>query len=679
MAIGGPVGKGIFNLVTNFKFEIGGALAESNKLNNSLKGISENAQAVQNSLKFNIIGASLQLTGLQGGVLGVMQGLVSASEEFYDSQLKLSTLLSGNTRKLQTYNIQGKKVPLTSDFNQIQKISGSLLRDVGKDAKKYGIHSSDFTHTFNDLNALLVPKGAAGKNLEQSRKMTRNLLLGSDVLGLTPAQANWQIQTLLQGSAMEGRGLFNRLKLETDEFKNISASGFNRLMRQNPQKAIEKINKAFDQYLEKPGILEARMRKLSVQFTKLNEIFKGMNSPLRNLGDTMRNVMIDSLIKVNQWLDKNIKQISDALGSVFKYITSDIEQFYLQLNKTATLSKSYGGSYNLTFIIALFTSIIHTVTFMSTVLPNILLKVGVTGVALNKITLAVRNWPGLFGKLAVLMMGMVRFMGAIAGVGLLKAMFKFRGQLLKGVTFLLKAFTQFALAWGAVFALFRVYDSAKAQAEIMDLKGLKSGELGVALKDLVQSFKNLLAPFVRVIDAMGSMVAHLMSLAWWVDKVNKVLGGQTGKVVMITEKIGDAITRALNIVYVTTISIFKGIAHTISSLFNFPGLANFNQGFLKIFRQARDQYSALDPAMERRRKEIRDFHTPERFHHEKYAQSNNYQIYNNPKFEIRNQFPENVEPDRIATAIIDEIGKSTNAQVDSRASTLSLQGGYLGT
>ena len=59
-----------FNVLTAFKFEVGAALASSNKMGKALDGLSEKAKGLNEQLKFSAIQWGASLTGTQFGMLG---------------------------------------------------------------------------------------------------------------------------------------------------------------------------------------------------------------------------------------------------------------------------------------------------------------------------------------------------------------------------------------------------------------------------------------------------------------------------------------------------------------------------------------------------------------------------------------------------------------------------------
>ena len=239
-----PIQK-IFNIVSHFKFEVGAALASSKKLTNHLKGVSDQAKGINSQFKVMFASTALNLTGGQAGMIGFFRNAVKASNDFYNAQRKLSTVMTGNAKFFKT--------PM-HDFNKNMKISKVILSDMVKEADKFGISINEFVRTVNVLNPLLIPKGAAGDNFKQTRKLARNLMMGSSLFGLSPWEASGQLQTLVQGNlGNPNQTLWRALNQEAPEvFKGMSVGSFN---AQKLAKRVEMLNKAFDKFIDKPEVL----------------------------------------------------------------------------------------------------------------------------------------------------------------------------------------------------------------------------------------------------------------------------------------------------------------------------------------------------------------------------------------------------------------------------------------
>ena len=675
MAIGGPVGTAALSLVTKFKFEIGGALTEANRLTKGLQQVSNQAQIVQDNLKFTTLNYATSVTGLQYGLWSVLKGMVDMSEDLYSSQLKLSTLILGNQKKLSlTPRIEGvKPVPFNKTFDQTMKISENVLIKVAEQANNLGIDSRELVSTFTALNALLVPKGAAGKDFINTKNLTKNILTGAEALNLTPTEAGWQVQTMLQGQAMEGAGLFNRLRLETEEFnkKNMpSAAHWNRMVRLNPAKAIEKLNKAFEQYTERAGLQEARLNKVNTQFIILNNQLRGLNSPLIEFGKVLRSTFIDVLKGVNKWLSKNLPAIGSALTRVFKMIWSDLDFFYIQLNKLTRLGPSFDMARNLTMKIAYTVLTIETLIMISKYTIKLLAYLGIINLAKGKAITGVLGMISIFNITSKGLIASLSLLSKGAGFLLLKAL-KFRKQILTVGGFLVGAILKFVKIWAGLFAIMRVFDSARSHAELKDIKGFKGGELAKFAGDLVISLNNLIAPFRLLLDLVGEFISPLFSFSFWLMGLQKALGDTSNSIVSITKLISMTVVSIFAFIYSSIAVVGSHIKNLFDSILNI----DFS-GFWERFKQINEMAPAF---LEQTQKTLLNRLDKQTLSNEKAPVAQNLNIYNNPKFEIRNQFPENMEPDRIAQAIEESFSRVNENQVDTTSSAKSFYSGSLGS
>lgn len=651
--------KAGLNLVTNFKFEVGAAITQSDKLTNSLKKVSDQAQIVQDNLKLTTVHASKVITGLEGGILSFTKNLINMSDELYASQLKLATLMSGNAKRLRLVDPRsGVQTQLPTDFEDMMRLSEGVLRRSISNLTSLGIAASDAKYTFSEIAALLIPKGAAGENLQNVEKMTRNVLLGASTLNLSPGQAAGQIQTLIQGRAMEGFGIFDRLKAETDEFSKTTASAFNRLIRADKAKGIEKINRAFDQYLNKTGRLEAHYKQLSVQLTMLRNKFQGISSPFMQLGKLIRTHLVDGLMHINKMLDVQLPKIANALTDVFKLIVHDVEWFYIQLRKTTSLGTSFDRAFDLTVFMGILFATFQTLSWLVQKIGSFLMVLGL----INK------NTATLFISFSAMAASMKSFSLSLRGLTklfvfgfsfLVGVVGKFRGVFLKLILVVGAGILNFLSVFTAVFALFRVFDSAKAQAEAIDIKKFKlGGDLAQFAVDLGVAFNNLIAPFRMLIDYLGSIIAPLFSLTFWLETLQSIFGkvGLASKnIVQVSDSIAKHIVGIFTYISVYVSFIVQHIKSILSHAFtlDFQGLVeNFNlinQGFEKTMIE-----TLMRVEEERKKQSVIRKEKPE------VAQN----LISINKVEIRNQFPENIEPDRIATSIVESFTNQIN-QIDT--------------
>ena len=323
-----PLAK-LFKVVTHFKFEVGDALTSTVKLESKLHRLSEEAQKVNEQFKAMAGAATLSLVGGHGGIVGTIQKAVNQTDAFYQSQLKLSTLMMGNKKMM---------AEPFKNFNEAMIYSKHLLTDMIKEANKFAIPVDDYIHTFNDINALLLPKGAAGKNQKNSRDLSRMLLMGSDVFGMSPGAASGALMSFVEGFAHPQHKLFRRLQRESTSMKGMSASRFNAMP---VGKRVETLSKAFSQYLAITGQLEARLGSLKSVLTVLNNHFNSMGSVLTILGKSISGPLIKAIAQFNGWVDTKLKKTIVIVTDAIKPLVSNLEGLYFNILKITSLGRAF--------------------------------------------------------------------------------------------------------------------------------------------------------------------------------------------------------------------------------------------------------------------------------------------------------------------------------------------------
>ena len=615
-----PVQKA-FQIVSHFKFEVGAAIVGANKMETHLDRISRQAKGINEQFKVMFVSAALNVSGGQAGFVGVLKNAVSASEDFYNSQRKLSTVIAGNAKNFTQ--------PIDS-FNKAMKISKSILSDMVEEANRFGIRTNSFVETFNNINPLLVPKGAAGTNFENSRKLSRNLMMGSTILGMTPGEAQWQMQTLIQGTlGNPNQTLFNRLKQETEAFRGMTPGKFNQLKA--PQR-IERLNRAFDQFLQKPGVLEAHLNSLTTQMTILNNQFGSMGSRLKPLGDVIRGPLIKSLMELNKWLGGEFAKSVKMISSSIKPMVSDLQELYISLDKLGSLGSTASLAKQFSLLAFAFVELARYIPWVS----KQLLKVGIIA------------GSGIVASIGQLLKWLTRTNSTIKALG-------------KTFLFFFTSIAAYLRFLVPLFAVFRVIDTAKAQARVKDFKrfGESTSLLTQKMLELKDVVVTMVAPFSYMINTVASSISYLFEKSYWLEKLHALV--QNLKLNEFFENLSGG--------FVMTFSYIEAGLATMSRMamefFNtlnpkgnqFLNFAQMGRNLEKIFVEHEAfqeanwerHYKSYNKFLEKR---LEDSRKPEN-------------VVNIGKVEIRNQFKENLEPDRIAVSIKESLLKSAQAPIDT--------------
>lgn len=638
------ISKVLMNIVSKFKFETGSSMLNISNVQKGFDGLSKSAKSLENQMKGLMTTTSMSVTGGFGGIVGVIKQATDASEKFYLSARKLATLTTGSHTKLQLQT----RGPTEIDNEYFSKFANSMenatkqINRVAQEASQFGIDAGQFVDAFTTLNAILLPKGAAGKNYEQVRSLARNSMLGASVLGLEDWQVRDRITSLVAGEVQNPQQLlFRRLKQETEAFQGLSLSQFNAMKM---KKRVETVNKAFDQFLDKPGVLESHLRSLSVQMTILRNRTMGLDSVFKDVGFTIRTVTVDALIEVNKWILEKFKPALNTITrEIGRHLTGldRLKDAYVQVNKLSRLSTTWD-----------FSKTVAGFGFLVFELGALLVTL-----------LGVVRTTKVFG-------GSLYFLNAvlIKGLTLLTSFRWILSFVIAGLTKFLKIFT-------GVFILFRIIDSAKAQAKLRDLeKGINTiDKFAESMVFLSRKMMEIMSPAIALIDELASSFAHLFSYSFW----GKFIEGFLRSTVVV-----DSVAVSMGILH----KVFVGLqTATVGVLKTFENLYEafstiLKQGVGGAFDQFKENQQALALSLVKFQmaKEKSFYEALQQRQLKDLLPNVQKNVLNIAKVEIRNQFKENIEPDRVAVAIKDLFEKSVNAQIDTTSRPQVFSGSYTG-
>lgn len=151
------------SVLTEFKFEIGSALLATDTLTGKVDGLTDSIDGML--AKTQNLGISFAANlGFGGGFIGLAANAIRASEAFDEVSRGFSTILSSNKE-----NFTGT----IDTFNDRLMTSGVIIRDLVKDARKFGIDEKSLIESTKLMGAALAPKGLAGKNFEVPRELLK--------------------------------------------------------------------------------------------------------------------------------------------------------------------------------------------------------------------------------------------------------------------------------------------------------------------------------------------------------------------------------------------------------------------------------------------------------------------------------------------------------------------------
>lgn len=595
----------IYTVVSEFKFEVGSALVGSERVQNAVDGIAGSVDRAQQSLK----GLGLSFVASFGlgatSFVGLLGQAIKTSDNFLKGQLVLSNIISSNMHMM-----SGD----VGTFNDRLMVSSRILKDIAKDAMKFGLDENELASMTKMMAAMLVPKGLAGTNFGGARDLSRNLMKSAPSLGVDPTLVQGQLIRLLEdtGQADMNNTLFRRLTSETKAFKEALAGAENAAKKFNTlslEKRFALVQAGLSQFASDMDVLQGMSLTVGNMMQRLRNIFVGFNGILKPIGDALMGPIRQAFAFLMSYLDNQVRRSIESFSGILKIFVSDIEKSAVNLMQARRFGSDFRNAGRV-FSIAL--------------IAQFLAHLGLLGVVLRVILIP-------FALLAKLFSFLAPVLAPLASI----------------LFFVIGAITKFSLALLPILAIFQTISRAVAIAKVRDLKlmpGIIAGVMEQA-KRFTDLMMIVFGPALEFLDMIADKMAWLFQLSFWLQRI-----------VDISKFLVD--------VFVVLFGVIQGFVFSIGQFIN-----NLSQGkILGAFDGVTDQFKiGVDDFFDKflARTQNDDGST---------KVANN--ITNIAKVEINNQFKEQMEPDRIAFTLRDQLLKAaTNPQ---QASGRSLRGAALG-
>jgi len=595
-----------FKVLTEFKFETGQAVLNAGKLQQATDKISQSADSALFSLKKLGFGLVADFGLGASSALGVFSQALNASENFLQNQLTISNIISANMQNL-TGDI--------GTFNDRMMVSKNILKDISKDARKFGLNENELAGQTKQLAALLVPKGLAGDNFSNARDISRNFLKSAPTLGVNAFEAQGQLQRSFEGSASMGDTLFRRLAGETqvfqDKFKGASnaAKAFNALPL---KERFDLLNTGMAQFASDADVLAGQAFTMNRLLQTLRDTFTGFTGVLLPLGDAIAGPVKTAIKDVIALVDTDIRVIFKQLAVLIQGFGGDVKDLTVDLMQLKELSGDFKKA-----------SFVSAILGIGGALLGFASKFGLIGKVLNPVLLMlVGGFKGLF-----------------------RIMLFLAGPALKIFGFLFTAVLRVLPVIALLTTFFQLISRARAIARVKDLELLPKiiGRLMTSFNNIKNVLQVAFQPIFDIFNAIARFIAPLFSVSLLL-----------GVVATFFEK--------LEAIIIGTFALLIGSMHAVFQLVDnlksgkilgaFDGVgASFNSGVDGFFDDLINSSKNADGST---------------------AVAKN--TTNIGKVEIKNEFKEKFEPDRIAFSLKEQLLKTAQNPTAARNRGFALSG-----
>lgn len=582
---------------------------------------------VLTEFKFETGSALLNATSLQGAVDNL-------SKSADNALLSFQSLSSGFAAQLGLFGggVLGVLSSILNQFNKIEETSikfggiifanrqfldgitnandalgltKNILKDISKDAAKFGLNESSLAQ-ITALTAGTVVKEGVG--IGQARQFARNTLKAAPQLGIDAFEAQGQIQRALLGGASLGDPAFKALVSETtvfkERFKDITkvTKEFNALPL---KERFQLLNTGFAQFTSNAELLAAQADTVNAMIMRVKQGLFGLNGVFKPLGDIVSGPVKEALRAFLKFIGGDLKNIIKNLSDILRQTVPSLETMIIRLQEIRDLSKNMKAA------------------GVGALVLQLLPLIGLLKYLKN---------TGLFTFVAG---GLRAIFGAIGGSG---AIWAGLGRL---IGFAISSLKQFLKPFLLLLGIFQILSRAAAIGKIEDAKklpGIMNSFLETTsrltagfsiffegLDKAVTAIATKIAPFFEWSTLLDPVAKAFKELEMWFNSFLATLSG--GMTVL-----GGWIDSIKNMRFGELLDPNRNI-----SMFEF-GMNNFLENLFKRSGQSGpDEMSTSGTTI----------------------------IHNGDNI-IRNEFKEQMEPDRIAFTLVDQLQKLAQNPTQAR-------------
>jgi hypothetical protein len=489
------------------------------------------------------------------------------------------------------------------DFTSRMEVSRQVLQSLAADARKFSLPQGPFVETTKLLAAQLTSKGLAGSNFQNAIDLSRNFLKSAPTLGVDAGLAQGQLLRAIEGRATRGDTLFNRLAGETQAFKEFAGSA-KKFNQLKPDQRLKLLISAMEEFTSQTDEVTARAGLLSNKLRVLRDTFSGLDGILLPLGDVIKGPVLQVITEFTNVADGPLRQVFMNLAEIAKPLAEDFRQVYVNLVQLSAAARDF---------------------------QRATVALGILGIAafIPKLLILRTAFKFVIAPLA-------GFIGSIfKAIPLMTVL----GVVFKGLVFVV---TKLFAPFFALFTLFQTISRAVAIAQLKDAERLP--QLLADFTGLFARFQvaigNIFSPFTRVIDAIARFISPLFQYTFLLEKSV----GPLTAIVQVFENLGRVVLLAQ-----------AGLQGIFFAIFQF--VENIRSG--KIFDLTQGVSDAFNGGID-------DFITRNRQALDSGDGVVSNQVTNIGKVEIRNQFRENLQPDRIAFSLKEQLLKTAQAPTTAR-------------
>ena len=479
----------VFKVLTTFKFEVGSAILNSERLQNATDKLAQTANNALSSYKALGIGIAGSFGLGAGSLAGTIYQAVTAAEKLYEVQNSIANVLGQNASQFKTD---------IASYNTRLKISQQIMQKIAQASKEFLLPEDVMMQQVKLMLPVLLNYGVQGKQFENVIDISRGLLKSAPILGIDPGEVQGQLLRSLMGGASMGDPMFRALALETKAFKenerlskskNI-ASAFNLLPM---AERVKVLSESLTQFGNDQEFLKRQMKSLRFQAQQLKNTLFGLNGIMITMGRMIRETLINAFTYVNKTLETHGRTLVDIAVQFSGKALTNPRDFLIDL---LSLSK-IGETLKFAGTVAKIFTFLELLQFVPMV-------GGYVGPGIKAIT----TYLAGFLNISVLLSRVVKA-------------FKFIVPALKFV------FTRLLPIVSVFVVLFQMLQKAKAIGKIRDVEALPEAlaKLATAAQNILFALQPLIAPLKAVWNFLTNTLAWFFEFSLFATGLAYILNG----------------------------------------------------------------------------------------------------------------------------------------------------------
>jgi len=280
-----------------------------------------------------------------------------------------ATAIQSSEKFLQTQvalaNVLGRGSGSFADrMDFADKKMGSIIAK----AREFGLPAEALAGITKVLTPILAPKLGGSKAIDTSIDLGRSFLKAAPTLGMDPFMAQDNLQRAMLGNIDAGDQLFMTLTQDTKAMQGYinNAEKFRKLPL---LERIKLLTAALEEFSGDTAVVERMINSVGGQMQILKDSLTGLGSILKTLGDVLSRTIVQILTKVNKFIQNDLAIAVQRLALVIEPFTRDLKSLYATIMQLRSLKSDLNSAGSFIFKIGALVGIGEALAWLGIKIP----------------------------------------------------------------------------------------------------------------------------------------------------------------------------------------------------------------------------------------------------------------------------------------------------------------------